>query len=42
MKSLYMFYENDREPEMDRILDEFSQRLKDLGAELRLASFEDV
>ncbi len=37
-----MFYERDREPAVDRILDQFSQRLKELGAELRLVSFEDV
>ena len=42
MKSLNMFYEKEQEPDMARILDEFSQRLRDVGAELRLASFDDV
>jgi len=27
---------------MDRLLDEFSHRLQEVGAELRVASFEDV
>lgn len=42
MKSLYMFYEKDQETDMARVLDEFSQKLRDVGAELRLASFDDV
>lgn len=42
MKSLYMFYDKEQEPDMARILDEFGQKLKDVGAELRLASFDDI
>ncbi len=42
MKSLYMFYDKEQEPDMARILDEFGQKLRDVGAELRLASFDDV
>ena len=40
MKSLHMFYEEDRE--LDRVLEEFSRKLQDLGAKVRPASFEDV
>lgn len=42
MRSLYMFFEKEQAPQMDRLLDEFSQRLQEVGAELRVASFEDV
>lgn len=41
MISLFMFYEKDRELELDRILDEFGEKLHNVGVELRLASFDE-
>ncbi len=42
MKSLYIFYEKNKESGIDRILDEFSERLQKLGVKVRLSSFDDI
>lgn len=42
MMTLFMFYEDDRQLALNRLLDRFSEGLRSLGAELRVADFEDV
>ncbi|MFC1834591.1 protein kinase [Thermodesulfobacteriota bacterium] len=42
MMSLFMFYEDEQFLELNRLLDNFSRDLKKLGAQLRVADFEDI
>lgn len=42
MMSLFLFYENDQQVELTRVLKALSEELKLIGAEVRLAEFDDV
>lgn len=42
MISLFMFYDEDRHLELSRTLRNASEELKKVGAELRLADFQDI
>jgi serine/threonine protein kinase len=42
MMSLFMFYRNEQQVEMNRLVERFSRELKELGAEMRVADFEDL
>jgi len=42
MMSLFLFYENDRQVELTNVLKELSEKLKPMGAEVRVAEFDDV
>jgi hypothetical protein len=42
MMSLLLFYENDKQGELTRVLEVLSEDLKLIGAEVRLAEFDDV
>lgn len=42
MLTLFMFYEDDRHLELNQLLDGFSEQLRNVGAELRVADFENV
>jgi hypothetical protein len=42
MMSLFLFYENDQQVELTRALKALSEELRLIGAEMRLAEFDDV
>jgi eukaryotic-like serine/threonine-protein kinase len=42
MMSLFMFYEDEHQLELNRLLARFSEKLKKIGAELRAADFDDI
>lgn len=42
MMSLFLFYENEQQAELTRVLKSLSEELKLIGAEVRLAEFDDV
>ena len=42
MMTLFMFYENESKFELNQLMEGFSQQLRTLGAELRIADFDDV
>ena len=42
MMTLFMFYGDEFQLELNQMMEGFSQQLKSLGAELRMADFEDV
>jgi eukaryotic-like serine/threonine-protein kinase len=42
MMSLFLFYENDQQVQLTRVLKTLSEELKLIGAEVRLAEFDDV
>lgn len=42
MMSMFLFYENDQQVKLTRILKSLSEELKVIGAEVRLAEFDDV
>jgi len=42
MMTLFMFYNKERQLEINRMVEDFTQGLKNLGAELRIADFPDL
>jgi serine/threonine protein kinase len=42
MMSLFMFYGDDQQVELNRLVEDFSRQLRELGADLRVADFQDL
>ncbi len=42
MMSLFMFYEEESQLQLNRLLAAFSEDLKKMGAELRVADFDNI
>jgi hypothetical protein len=42
MMSLYLFYQDQHELPLKRLVEDFSNEIKALGAQLRAADFKDV
>ncbi len=42
MMSLSVFYQNDHKVELTHLVEQFTQELRDLGADLRVADFQDL